>query len=151
MNKKKIMSSLGDASEFLGEEFWDVINDFLPLVNPRIDIIRTDKEMTIFAELPGIQSEEDLSIRIQGRILIIAGEIKRPYIEDGQELMKDERFTGPFKRKVRLSEDCIIEKLIASYINGLLKIVIPIYSDEQNDPQQEIPVRFLENNNNTNN
>lgn len=145
------MSSLGDASEFLGEEFWDVINDFLPLVNPRIDIIRTDKEMTIFAELPGIQSEEDLSIRIQGRILIIAGEIKRPYIEDGQELMKDERFTGPFKRKVRLSEDCIIEKLIASYINGLLKIVIPIYSDEQNDPQQEIPVRFLENNNNTNN
>lgn len=151
MNKKKIMSSLGEASEFLGEEFWDVINDFLPLVNPRIDIIRTDKEMTIVAELPGIQSEEDLSIRMQGRLLVIAGEIKRPYIVDGQEVIKDERFTGPFKRKIRLPEDCIIEKLVASYINGLLKIVIPVYSDEQNDPQHEIPVRFLENNNTTNN
>ncbi len=145
------MSSLGEASEFLGEEFWDVINDFLPLVNPRIDIIRTDKEMTIVAELPGIQSEEDLSIRMQGRLLVIAGEIKRPYIVDGQEVIKDERFTGPFKRKIRLPEDCIIEKLVASYINGLLKIVIPVYSDEQNDPQHEIPVRFLENNNTTNN
>ncbi|KEF37950.1 molecular chaperone (small heat shock protein) [Schinkia azotoformans MEV2011] len=151
MNKKKIMSSLGEASEFLGEEFWDVINDFLPLVNPRIDIIRTDKEMTIVAELPGIQSEEDLSIRMQGRLLVIAGEIKRPYIVDGQELIKDERFTGPFKRKIRLPEDCMIEKLTASYINGLLKIVIPVYSDEQNDPQHEIPVRFLENNHTTNN
>lgn len=145
------MSSLGEASEFLGEEFWDVINDFLPLVNPRIDIIRTDKEMTIVAELPGIQSEEDLSIRMQGRLLVIAGEIKRPYIVDGQELIKDERFTGPFKRKIRLPEDCMIEKLTASYINGLLKIVIPVYSDEQNDPQHEIPVRFLENNHTTNN
>ena len=151
MNKKKIMSSLGEASEFLGEEFWDVINDFLPLVNPRIDIIRTDKEMTIVAELPGIQSEEDLSIRMQGRLLVIAGEIKRPYIVDGQEVIKDERFTGPFKRKIRLPEDCIIEKLVASYINGLVKIVIPVFSDEQNDPQHEIPVRFLENNNTTNN
>ena len=145
------MSSLGEASEFLGEEFWDVINDFLPLVNPRIDIIRTDKEMTIVAELPGIQSEEDLSIRMQGRLLVIAGEIKRPYIVDGQEVIKDERFTGPFKRKIRLPEDCIIEKLVASYINGLVKIVIPVFSDEQNDPQHEIPVRFLENNNTTNN
>ena len=151
MNKKKIMSSLGEASEFLGEEFWDVINDFLPLVNPRIDIIRTEKEMTIVGELPGIQSEEDLSIRMQGRLLVIAGEIKRPYIVDGQELIKDERFTGPFKRKIRLPEDCMIEKLTASYINGLLKIVIPVYSDEQNDPQHEIPVRFLENNHTTNN
>ncbi|EKN68904.1 Hsp20/alpha crystallin family protein [Schinkia azotoformans] len=151
MNKKKIMSSLGEASEFLGEEFWDVINDFLPLVNPRIDIIRTEKEMTIVGELPGIQSEEDLSIRMQGRLLVIAGEIKRPYIVDGQELIKDERFTGPFKRKIRLPEDCMIEKLAASYINGLLKIVIPVYSDEQNDPQHEIPVRFLESNHTTNN
>lgn len=145
------MSSLGEASEFLGEEFWDVINDFLPLVNPRIDIIRTEKEMTIVGELPGIQSEEDLSIRMQGRLLVIAGEIKRPYIVDGQELIKDERFTGPFKRKIRLPEDCMIEKLAASYINGLLKIVIPVYSDEQNDPQHEIPVRFLESNHTTNN
>lgn len=145
------MSSLGEASEFLGEEFWDVINDFFPLVNPRIDLVRTDREMIIVAELPGIQSEKDLSIRMQGRLLTITGEIKRSYIVDGQELMKDERFTGPFKRKIRLSEDCITERLTASYINGLLKIVIPIYSDEQDDPQQEIPVRFLENENTTNN
>jgi HSP20 family protein len=145
------MSSLGEASEFLGEEFWDVINDFLPLVSPRIDVIRTDKEMLFVAELPGIQSEEDLSIRMQGRLLIIAGEIKRPYIVDGQELIKDERFTGPFKRKIRLSEDCNTEKLTASYINGLLKIVIPVYSDEQNFPQQEIPVRFSENENTNSN
>lgn len=149
MNKKKIMSSLGEASEFLGEEFWDVINDFLPLVSPRIDLVKTDKEMVIVAELPGIQSEEDLSIRMQGRLLIIEGEIKRPYIVEGQELIKDERFTGPFKRKIRLSDDCEMEKLTASYINGLLKIVIPVYSDKQSDPQHEIPVRFLENHHTT--
>lgn len=147
MKKKKVMSSLGEASEILGEEFWDVINDFLPLVSPRIDVVRTGKEMIIVAELPGIQSEEDLSIRIQGRLLMIAGEIKRPYIAEGQEVIKDERFTGPFKRKIRLSEDCNTEKLTASYINGLLKIVVPVYSDEQNYPQQEILVRFSEKDN----
>lgn len=147
MKKKKVMSSLGEASEILGEEFWDVINDFLPLVSPRIDVVRTGKEMIIVAELPGIQSEEDLSIRIQGRLLMIAGEIKRPYIAEGQEVIKDERFTGPFKRKIRLSEDCNTEKLTASYINGLLKIVVPVYTDEQNYPQQEILVRFSEKDN----
>jgi len=131
-----------DATEILGDDFWDVMSDILPYIGPRIDVIRLENQYHIIVELPGLVSEENVSVHIQGMVLYIEGKIERPYIQESTKVVQDERYHGPFKRKIRLPEDCIIEKMTASYINGLLQIVIPTYTHEQKYNKQKINVQF---------
>ena len=146
MNIKKNFQSFAEASEVLGDDFWDVISDVLPFIGPRIDIVRTSREVIVIAELAGLVSKEQISVHVQGMVLNIEGNIQRPYTEAPFQVIQDERFHGTFKRKIRLPNDCIIEKMSASYINGLLQIVIPTYSSEEKYEKQKIDVQFIHQN-----
>jgi len=131
-----------DATEILGDDFWDVMSDILPYIGPRIDVIRSENQYVIIVELPGLVSEESVSLHIQGMVLYIEGKIERPYIQESTTVVQDERYHGPFKRNIRLPEDCMVERMAASYTNGLLQIVIPTYTNEEKYPKQKIDVQF---------
>jgi HSP20 family protein len=146
VKRKKNFNSLGEASELLGEDFWEVITDVLPFIGPRIDVIRSTSEMIIIAEIPGILSQSDISIKLQGSMLWIEGQIQRPYMDADYKILQDERFNGVFKRKVRLQEDCIHEKMAANYANGLLEIRMPTFGDENNYSKTNVPIRFSDDN-----
>jgi HSP20 family protein len=143
MKRKKNFSNFSEASEFLGEDFWEVMTDVLPFIGPRMDVYRTAKEWVIIAEIPGIKSKEDFSINLQGQMLFIEGVINRPYLDEDCEVIQDERFHGSFKRKVRVPEECIHEKLKASYLNGLLEVRIPLYEEDMY-PKHKVPVQFMD-------
>ncbi|NSL51002.1 Hsp20/alpha crystallin family protein [Calidifontibacillus erzurumensis] len=142
-NAKKFQSFL-DAGSFLGEDFWELLTDVLPFLGPRIDVVRNNNEVFIVAEIPGIESEKDLKLNWQGQYLIIKGEYNRPYLHDKYEIIKEERFSGPFKRKIKIPDNCIPEKMKAIYKNGLLQIVIPVGGDDQAPIKNEIPVYFVD-------
>jgi HSP20 family protein len=146
MKRKKNFSNFSEASEFLGEDFWEVMTDILPFIGPRIDVIRTPKEIVIFVEIPGVLSQEDLSLNLQGPMLLIEGMIYRQYIEDDVQVLQDERFNGKFKRKIKIPEDCIAEQMRANYVKGLLEIRIPTFINEATYPKNRVPIQFVDEN-----
>ncbi|MFD1737656.1 Hsp20/alpha crystallin family protein [Bacillus salitolerans] len=144
MKRNKGFAHLADASELLGEDFWDVMSDVLPYIGPRIDVVKTNKEMIIVVDAAGIYSKESLRVSIHGSMLVIEGEIIRPYINEEFQIIQDERFNGTFKRKIRLLEDCIVHQMKASYTKGLLDIRIPLYHEIPDQPQKTIPIDFAD-------
>lgn len=141
MSPKNNFNSMEEAKKVLGEDFWDVLTDILPYMGPRVDICKTEKYLLIVAELPGIKSPKDLTIYLQGNELILEGQIIRDYDVSEETLIKNERYNGPFKRKIKLPHECLVTQLKAVYKKGLLKINIPLlYEETQN--RQEIPIVF---------
>ncbi|MDQ0214880.1 HSP20 family protein [Oikeobacillus pervagus] len=143
MKPKKHFHSMEEAKKILGEDFWEVMSDVLPFVGPRVDIARGETELIIAVELPGLHSKEDVSIRLYSYTLIIEGELTRSYGKDLEEMIQDERAIGPFKRKIRLPKDCLLDSIHANYWNGLLLITIPFDQQfEKEENGENIQIHF---------
>ena len=92
---------------------------------PQADCYRTDEpELTVILELPGADPDK-LRIVTSGRTLVVAGERPRPRCE-GQVYFRSEIEYGPFQRELELNEEVDADGAVATYENGLLKIVFPI-------------------------
>jgi HSP20 family protein len=88
---------------------------------PSIEVSENDKEMTVTAELPGLE-EKDIHINLANGVLVIAGE-KKTASEDKDRLFS-ERFYGRFERRIPL-QDVDEDKVDASFKNGVLTVKLP--------------------------
>jgi HSP20 family protein len=89
---------------------------------PHVDLSETDKEVTITAELPGME-EKDVELILQDGMLTLKGE-KRAESED-QERQLSERYYGRFERRIPLDADVQADKAQARFKNGVLKVTLP--------------------------
>ncbi len=96
------------------------------LRNPLTDIIEKDKEIIAKVEMPGI-NKEDIEINATDEGIEIKGETSEK-LEKGDKKKGwhriERRYTG-FYRYIGLPEGADIEKIDASYKNGILEIHIP--------------------------
>lgn len=137
----KNFNTFEEAQKVLGEDFWDVLSDAYPLIGPRADILQSEKEMIIVMDIPGIQNQQDIKISVQDPFLIIHGEI--PNIEiPHYEFLQQERFYGPFKKKIRMPSNAIFQQLKAYYRKGVLQINIPTSGRSENSGV-DIPIEFM--------
>jgi HSP20 family protein len=67
---------------------------------PRLDMHESDKELTIEAELPGVD-RNDIDVRLDGDMLTLSGE-KRSQRDDKQNPHVSERSYGRFQRTIQL-------------------------------------------------
>jgi HSP20 family protein len=105
-------------SPFFGES--SLIGDFAP----RLDISETDKEITISAELPGIEPE-DIDISLDRNTLTISGEKQVQEQEKNQRYYRIERSYGSFHRSIPLPNEVDEDKIDASFKRGVLKVKMP--------------------------
>ncbi len=98
-------------SYLFGEGKWD----------PTLDISEGNKNITVKAEIPGIEAK-DLNISIDGRFLTIKGEKKREQKEKDENYYRVERSYGYFNRTIELPAEVNSDKVDASYRRGILKI-----------------------------
>lgn len=91
---------------------------------PAIDILETEKEYEVQAELPGVE-KGDIDIQINNRVLTIKGEKKceKRSEEKGRRLF--ERTYGSFERSFSLPENADESQIGAKYENGILRLTIP--------------------------
>ena len=92
--------------------------------NPRIDMKDSDKEITVTAELPGIE-EKDVQLKVNGDVLIISGEKRSEKEEDVKGHYKMERIYGSFSRSLLLPQEVDLDKCTATFKNGVLNVVLP--------------------------
>lgn len=99
-------------------------------VVPTVDIAETDKDVTVTAELAGLD-EKDIQINIQDNVLTLQGEKKTEHEEKDAQYYVSERSYGSFCRAVQLPAEVDDSKAEAVYKNGVLKIRLPKTPDEQ--------------------
>jgi HSP20 family protein len=91
---------------------------------PSIDVVETDDEFIVKAEMPGVQKEDiDLSV-VDGQ-LIISGEKRQEEEKEGKDYYRAERCYGSFRRVFGLPSRVDVEKVRASHKDGVLTVNIP--------------------------
>jgi HSP20 family protein len=109
---------------------------------PQIDCYRKEQpaELHVLVELPGVELD-DVHLSIEGRVLTIAGERRRPSAECRLSYYRLEIEYGPFRRRLALPEDVDVEATRASYERGMLTIVVPIVTRPTTPEKVSIPVK----------
>ncbi|MGD8522636.1 MAG: Hsp20/alpha crystallin family protein [Desulfobacterales bacterium] len=90
---------------------------------PVLDISEGKKEITVKAEIPGVEAD-DLDVSLDERTLIIKGEKKKEKEDKDENYHRMERSYGYFRRTVQLPVDVDPSKVEASYKKGVLKVVL---------------------------
>ena len=99
------------SSYIFGQGKWD----------PNLDISESRKDITVKAEIPGIEAK-DFDISIDGRLLTIKGEKKQEQRKEEETYYRVERSYGYFNRTIQLPAEVITDKVDATYKRGILKI-----------------------------
>jgi HSP20 family molecular chaperone IbpA len=89
---------------------------------PRVDIYETDHELTLYADLPGVRSE-DVDLRYEQGELMLHGRV-RPQERQANFLLA-EYDEGDFYRVFQIHESIDASKISAECKNGVLTVHLP--------------------------
>ena len=100
------------------------IGDF-SFIEPKIEVVETDDEVSVSAELPGLD-EDDIEVDVsEDGYLTIRGEKRSNTEEKKDGRYFSERSYGMISRTVPLPMDIDVKKSSASFVKGVLKINVP--------------------------
>ncbi len=88
---------------------------------PHLEVVETDKEVRVCAELPGL-SEKDVEILLDDGLLTIKGEKRVEQEDEGRRF--SERFYGQFMRQLPVGE-VEEDQVQASFKDGVLTVTMP--------------------------
>ncbi len=126
--------------EFFGDSLMPAARDSRDgFFMPRVNVSQSANEITVSAELPGV-NEKDVEVSIDRGMLMISGEKKEEQEEKGRNYYYMEQSTGSFHREIPMPEEVDPENVKASFKKGLLKVVVPLLPDAQKE-RKKIPVK----------
>ena len=89
-----------------------------------LDLVRSGDTFTAYIDLPGVDPST-IDIDVEDRTLTVRAEHKAPEGEDLQWLAH-ERTSGTYARQLTLGYGVALEKVEASYADGVLTLTIPV-------------------------
>ena len=91
---------------------------------PMVDVVETEGEFLLHAELPGVE-KKDVKLSIERGVLMLAGQRDQPKEEKGRRYHRIERPYGRFARSYTMPELVDEQKLTAEFRNGVLTVHLP--------------------------
>jgi HSP20 family protein len=91
---------------------------------PSVDVIETNEEYQIKAELPEVK-KEDVKVSVDNGVLRIEGERKQEKEEKGKKFHRVERSYGSFLRTFTLPDNTDEAKVRAEFKDGILNVRLP--------------------------
>jgi HSP20 family protein len=91
---------------------------------PSVDIKESDKDVTVTAELPGID-DKDIEVSLSRDSLTVRGEKKEEKEDKGKDYYRMERSYGSFTRTIPLPAAVDTDKAKAEFKKGVLKVTLP--------------------------
>ena len=88
---------------------------------PSVDIVETEKEYLVKAELPQV-NKEDVKVSVENGILTVQGERKQEKEEKGKKFHRVERSYGFFERSFTLPDNADETNISAEFKDGILNI-----------------------------
>jgi HSP20 family protein len=103
---------------------FDQLESSFPAFNPKVDVTETEKEIKIYAELPGMD-EKDIEVCLEKDTLVIKGEKKQESEQKEKDYHRVERTYGTFSRRIHLPVEVETDKIDAKLKKGVLTIHLP--------------------------
>lgn len=94
-----------------------------PCYCPDVDIVENAEELTVFADMPGVHSE-DIDVRFENGTLTIHGAVCARQPEETRFLCR-EYGVGDFQRTFQVSETIDAARIAAEYRDGVLTLHLP--------------------------
>lgn len=92
---------------------------------PALDIVETADGYQVNVDLPGVK-KDDLAVKIKDNVLTIEAESRDEAAQqDGDTVIKSERFVGRQYRALRLGKTVDESKVSAAYNDGVLRLTLP--------------------------
>lgn len=91
---------------------------------PAVDIAETPEAYQLHAELPDMK-KEDIKLTVDDGVLTLMGERRFEKEEKNKKFHRVERSYGRFQRSFTLPDAVDAAKVVASYNNGVLNVMIP--------------------------
>ena len=115
-----------------GARHWPAFPRFPKLIGrettgfmPSTDVYRTNGNLVVKADLPGLKKDE-VEVRVEGGFLVVRGERKEEKEEKGKEYYRSECSYGSFYRRVPLPDEVDPEKISAKVHDGVLEVTVPL-------------------------
>jgi HSP20 family protein len=123
-NPARDMLNLRDAMDRLFDERagWSAQDSGQWIARLPIDAYTTDDDLVVTAAVPGVQPE-DVQITVEGDTLTIRGEF--PAVIENVNHLYGERYHGSFSRSLQLNVAVDVDRIEATFDNGLLTLVVP--------------------------
>lgn len=106
---------------------------------PALNVWSNADGLVVTAEVPGI-APEDIDINVVGDTLTLSGERKADEVEQGARYHRQERGFGRFTRSLQLPYAVDVNKVEATFKNGVLHIQLP---RAEEDKPRKIAVRTV--------
>ncbi len=103
---------------------------------PALDLIEYPDRYEVVADMPGVV-QENVEVEFTDGALQIRGERPSEAAPEEGRVFRQERASGKFGRSVVFRDDVDVEKIEASFSDGVLRVRIP--KSEKSKPRQ-IPV-----------
>lgn len=140
-NKKEIKQTKPRKKTTLGrvmnrlfdESFWSTFNKSVMsrlslnrIGFPKVDIVETNKEIIITANIPGL-SLRDILIEVNESVILISGQVNKQHITSNKEkkFYRYERESGSFFRRLFLPIKIDEANTKSEMEKGVLKIFLP--------------------------
>jgi HSP20 family protein len=108
---------------------WERAPAALDTFAPRVNVAESEKEVTISAELPGMD-EKDVTVELDEGALTLKGERKTENEHKGDSWYRREYAYGSFARTIPLPCRVQEEKARARFKKGVLTVTLPKRADE---------------------
>jgi len=122
------LSSLRDEIDRLFESPFSALNEglqpFMSGWSPALDLYDDKDNFLVKAELPGMK-KEDIEIQLHDGVLTLSGERKQEKKFEGSDIHRSDRFVGKFQRTLTLPSQVDVDKVKASYQDGILTVTLP--------------------------
>lgn len=89
---------------------------------PRVDIVETAEELTLYADLPGVRPE-NVDLQFENGELVLTGRVQPRH--EGRGFLLAEYEVGDFYRAFTISEQIDGTKIEAEFKNGVLTVHLP--------------------------
>ena len=91
---------------------------------PAVDVHEAGKDIVVTMDIPAIDPNEVMITMVEDK-LTVRGERKREEEVREEDYYRTERVHGTFQRTIQLPAEVIGDKAMATYKDGVLKIVVP--------------------------
>jgi HSP20 family protein len=105
-----------------------------------MDVTRTDGELIVTAELPGIDPYKDVEITVDEDYLTVKGEKSQEKEVSEEDRYMHERKYGKFVRRVPVPEGVSADKIAANYAKGILTVKVTLPEETKPAEPEKIKV-----------
>jgi HSP20 family protein len=91
---------------------------------PAMDLVETDDQLVLRADLPGLDAD-DVQIEVKDGVLTVSGERRAEHEQREDGFHRVERASGSFSRSLSLPKEVEADKISASFDKGVLEVRIP--------------------------